>query len=114
MKRLLFFYPLFLLFLISSCGKLVSDKNPDFIGTWTSTDFTNNYILVIESDNSAAFYRLNMSNDTITTNLGTAKINSNDMLIIGNLKLKISEYPNFDSQNGVWVCTLENWPFVRQ
>ncbi|MEZ4937725.1 MAG: hypothetical protein R2799_09055 [Crocinitomicaceae bacterium] len=114
MKRFILLYPILFLLVLSSCGKLVSEKNPDFIGTWTSTDFTNSYILVVESDNTAAFYKLDSNGDTITTNLGTARINNFDKLVIGNIKLKISEYPSFDSQNGVWVCKLENWPFVKQ
>lgn len=111
-KQIFFLLPLF--FLISACGKLVSDSHPDFVGTWTATDLSNNYILVIEEDNTAGFYRLNLNGDTVTTNLGTARINSNDKLIIGSIKLSISEYPSFNTQTGKWVCRVENWPFTKQ
>ena len=109
------FLALFGLFILSACGKLVSDVHPDFIGTWISTDLSNRYILVIAPDNAARFDRIDVATgDTITTNLGTARINSSDRLIIGNLKLKISEYPTFDSQTGEWTCRLENWPFLKE
>jgi hypothetical protein len=101
-------------FFITSCGKLVTDSHPDFVGTWISTDFSNTYVLVIGADNSARFDRMDLNGDTITTNLGTARVKSNDKLVIGNLKLNISKYPTFDSQTGDWTCELENWPFVRQ
>lgn len=103
-------------FLVSSCGKLVTDSYPDFVGTWVSTDFTNNYTLVIEENNDARYDRMNASGDTVETFLGTARIKSNNVMVIGNLKLKINDYPSFDASygtSGAWVCKLEGWPFIR-
>lgn len=101
-------------FLFVSCGKVVSDSHPDFIGTWIGYDLTNTYIMVIEPDNTARWDRVNGNGDTITTYLGTARVNDFDKLIIGDLKLKITAYPSYDDQNMLWTCTLENWPMVRQ
>ena len=100
--------------LFVSCGKVVSEVNPDFIGTWIGTDLTNTYILVIEPDNTARWDRVDGNGDTVTTHLGTAKINDFDKLIIGNLKVKITTYPAYDNQLGEWTCQIENWPMIRQ
>ncbi len=113
MKNLLFLL-LSSAFLLNSCGELVTDSHPDFVGTWISTDFTNTYILVIDDENNARFDRLDLNGDTIQTNLGTARINSSDKLIIGNIKLNITEYPSYNDQTMQWTCQLENWPFLKQ
>lgn len=103
---------------LSSCCKLASEVNSEFVGTWNSTDLSNSYHLVIESDNKARWDRVNSAGDTVETYLGTAQIRkSSNTLIIGDLSLKISQYPTFDSSiqpAGAWVCTLENWPFIRE
>ena len=116
MKKTLFTLAIFAL-LLMSCGKPVSEVNPDFIGTWVSTDLTNGYTLVIQPNNEARWDRTNLSTgDTVETFLGTAKIKDNDKMVIGNLKLQIDEYPTFDPNLGTageWICKLETWPFVR-
>ena len=95
--KTLFIISSILLLSFTSCKKIVTEVNPDFIGSWEGDGDGGYYSIIIEEDGYAEYYKFNGITE-VNVN-GKAKI-KNDKLKILTKKFTITEFPTADPTAG--------------
>lgn len=107
-----FLFALLATFLVTGCGKQVTEVDLNYVGSWYGSDGSATYTLYIGIDSQGTWNKY--SGATTSFAEGRATINSSgSKLKVGIKGLRIDQAPTYNSVSGDYTMVLEGVTYYR-